>query len=205
MRSPPLPNTNHTNRSRAPTARPACCSYASETYVDRLRRRPSSGPSRSAPARPTCLTLTRAARVRAHCCCCYAARFLFRWGERVTPQHVKTEEESSPPNPFLCQPAHAHAKRATRKKNNQGGGASGWYRPGGFSYHEGDAADPRMTAAAAKRGVKLTSRSRPLAPGDFARFQHIIAMDDNNVRAIEVSLDDAREIYGRGVEGRNPV
>jgi hypothetical protein len=87
--------------------------------------------------------------------------------------------------PSFKQHAHRSNKRATRKKN-QGGGASGWYRPGGFSYHEGDAADPRMTAAAAKRGVKLTSRSRPLAPGDFARFQHIIAMDDNNVRAIEV-------------------
>lgn len=39
-----------------------------------------------------------------------------------------------------------------------GGGSSDWYLPGGFSYHEGDAADPRMTATASRRGVKLTSR-----------------------------------------------
>jgi hypothetical protein len=30
-----------------------------------------------------------------------------------------------------------------------GGGSSNWYLPGGFSYHEGDASDPRMTAAGA--------------------------------------------------------
>jgi hypothetical protein len=28
-----------------------------------------------------------------------------------------------------------------------GGGASNWYLPGGYSYHEGDDADARMTAA----------------------------------------------------------
>ncbi len=28
-----------------------------------------------------------------------------------------------------------------------GGGAHDWYKPGGCSYHEGDAADARMSAA----------------------------------------------------------
>jgi hypothetical protein len=93
-----------------------------------------------------------------------------------------------------------------------GGGASNWYKPGGFSYHEGDDADERITAAGAcggrtshsrvcssesscpvaadlahtpvlsctapfppllaavKRGVKLTSKSRPLQPQDLTRF-----------------------------------
>ncbi|GBF99308.1 tyrosine phosphatase [Raphidocelis subcapitata] len=70
-----------------------------------------------------------------------------------------------------------------------GGGASGWYKPGGFSYHEGDPADPRMTAAAAGRGVRLTSRSRPLAPADFGRFKYIVGMDGANVRAILTAAD----------------
>jgi protein-tyrosine phosphatase len=42
-----------------------------------------------------------------------------------------------------------------------GGGMRAWYRTG-TSYHEGDPADARMTAAAAKRGVQLTSVSRPM-------------------------------------------
>ena len=60
------------------------------------------------------------------------------------------------------------------------------YKPSGYSYHEGDAADPRMTAAASKRGVRLTSRSRPLQPADFKRFKYIVGMDANNMRAILV-------------------
>lgn len=42
------------------------------------------------------------------------------------------------------------------------------------SYHEGDASDERMAAAAARRGVKLTSRSRPLRPEDLSKFDYII-------------------------------
>lgn len=66
-----------------------------------------------------------------------------------------------------------------------GGGASNWYKPGGFSYHEGDAADSRMAAAAIKRGVRLTSRSRPLKPEDWSTFRHVVCMDGDNVRAVK--------------------
>jgi hypothetical protein len=34
-----------------------------------------------------------------------------------------------------------------------GGGSSNWYLPGGFSYHEGDPSDSRMTAAGLGRVV----------------------------------------------------
>jgi protein-tyrosine phosphatase len=61
-----------------------------------------------------------------------------------------------------------------------GGGNPSWYQTNGFSYHEGDPADRRMTAAAHKRGVTLTSVSRPLKPCDFERFQYVIAMDEKN-------------------------
>jgi protein-tyrosine phosphatase len=81
------------------------------------------------------------------------------------------------------------ASRYTIDSCGTGGGASGWYKPGGFSYHEGDAADSRMTAAASGRGVKLTSRSRPLCPDDLIAFQTIVCMDDENVRSVRVAVD----------------
>ncbi|OQR94018.1 hypothetical protein THRCLA_08273 [Thraustotheca clavata] len=65
-----------------------------------------------------------------------------------------------------------------------GGGASGWYKPNGWSYHEGDSADSRMKKEAKKRGYHLTSKSRPLNPEDLHRFDHIICMDNNNVQAV---------------------
>ena len=41
-----------------------------------------------------------------------------------------------------------------------------------------------MAAAAIERGVRLTSRSRPLQPADLAKFDYIIGMDQKNIRAI---------------------
>jgi protein-tyrosine-phosphatase len=46
-----------------------------------------------------------------------------------------------------------------------------------------------MTAAAAKRGVDLTSLSRPLRPEDLQRFDYILAMDYANKAAIEEATD----------------
>ena len=54
-------------------------------------------------------------------------------------------------------------------------GISGW--------HSGDSADRRMMAHAAKRGYELTHRSRRFYPeADFADFDLIIGMDDENIR-----------------------
>lgn len=57
-----------------------------------------------------------------------------------------------------------------------GGGSPDWYREGGWSYHEGDAADGRMRDHASRRGISLTSRSRPLTPQDLTTFDNIVAM-----------------------------
>ena len=47
---------------------------------------------------------------------------------------------------------------------------------------------PQLTVCAAlRRGVVLTSRSRPLVPLDLARFDYVIGMDEKNTRAIKVS------------------
>lgn len=48
------------------------------------------------------------------------------------------------------------------------------YKEKGWAYHEGDPSDQRMLAAAAKRSVCLTSRSRPLRPEDMTTFDYIL-------------------------------
>lgn len=54
----------------------------------------------------------------------------------------------------------------------------------GWAHHVGEEADERMTAAAQKRNIKLTSKSRPLEPEDFNKFDFIIGMDDENNKEI---------------------
>lgn len=49
-----------------------------------------------------------------------------------------------------------------------------------YNLFQGNPADPRMKAAALKRGVKLTSISRPIRPSDFEEFDLILAMDKSN-------------------------
>ncbi len=46
--------------------------------------------------------------------------------------------------------------------------------------HAGEPADARMRQHAEKRGLLLTSISRPLTPEDFATFDCIIGMDEQN-------------------------
>ncbi|CAA0825212.1 Unknown protein [Striga hermonthica] len=51
---------------------------------------------------------------------------------------------------------------------------------GTINYHEGDQADPRMRAASKRRGIEITSLSRPIRPSDFGDFDLILAMDRKN-------------------------
>lgn len=51
---------------------------------------------------------------------------------------------------------------------------------GTIDYHEGEPADARMKAAAIKRGVQITSISRPIQSSDFEQFDVILAMDKKN-------------------------
>lgn len=65
-----------------------------------------------------------------------------------------------------------------------------WHRykigtKGGWSYHVGHDADERMAAAAKKRDIHLTSKSRPLEPEDFDKFDFIIGMDYDNSQEIK--------------------
>lgn len=45
---------------------------------------------------------------------------------------------------------------------------------------KGNQADPRMRAASKKRGIQITSISRPIKPSDFRDFDLILAMDKQN-------------------------
>jgi len=51
-------------------------------------------------------------------------------------------------------------------------------------YHEGDPADARMIKHAEKRGIYLTSISRPVNKADFTTFDYIFPMDHDNQNAL---------------------
>lgn len=51
-------------------------------------------------------------------------------------------------------------------------------------YHEGEPADARMRAHAIRRGYNITHISRPLVSSDWDRYDMIIGMDNQNIRAL---------------------
>ncbi len=56
---------------------------------------------------------------------------------------------------------------------------------GTAAYHVGEPPDPRTRQAAARRGYDLTAlRARIVEPGDFERFDLILAMDRENLRVL---------------------
>ncbi len=57
---------------------------------------------------------------------------------------------------------------------------------GTADYHVGRAPDPRSQRAAMRRGIDLSGlRARQVAAEDFERFDLILAMDRQNLRALE--------------------
>lgn len=66
---------------------------------------------------------------------------------------------------------------------------------GTSTYHQGERADSRMRAHAARRGYDLLSRSRPVTYEDFLYFDYIIGMDDSNLRMLidQAPTDDAMQ------------
>ncbi len=65
---------------------------------------------------------------------------------------------------------------------------------GTAGHHEGEPADPRSRAHAAKRGYVLDRRARRFRAADFARFDLVLALDDDNERALTrlATTDDDR-------------
>lgn len=55
---------------------------------------------------------------------------------------------------------------------------------GTSSYHIGSSPDRRMTAAAARRGIRLEGQARQFVASDFEQFDLILAMDKENYENI---------------------
>lgn len=53
---------------------------------------------------------------------------------------------------------------------------------GTLGYHAGELPDPRMRAAAKARGYVLESRAQAVTLAHLDRFDHVLAMDDDNLR-----------------------
>nr|WP_246513051.1 low molecular weight protein-tyrosine-phosphatase [Azospirillum picis] len=83
---------------------------------------------------------------------------------------------------------------------------------GTHAYHVGEPPDPRTQRAALARGIDLSGlRARKVTAGDFARFDHILAMDHGHLEqlrriappgagaALRLFLDDAPGLAGRSV------
>lgn len=59
---------------------------------------------------------------------------------------------------------------------------------GTHAFHVGEPPDPRAQEAAARRGVDLTGqRARRITAVDFVRFDYILAMDRENLAALEAA------------------
>ena len=53
-------------------------------------------------------------------------------------------------------------------------------------WHIGYPPDPRAESVAARNGVDISNlRARQVTPDDFRRFDHIVALDSNNLRDLE--------------------
>ena len=68
----------------------------------------------------------------------------------------------------------ALAERAGKTVELDSAGTGGW--------HVGELADPRTRAAAARRGYAIEHRARQFSADDFARFDLVLAMDQQNLR-----------------------
>ncbi|MDR0431310.1 MAG: low molecular weight phosphotyrosine protein phosphatase [Tannerellaceae bacterium] len=65
---------------------------------------------------------------------------------------------------------------------------------GTAAYHEGEPADSRMRMCASSRGLKLTSRSRPVGIEDFYDFDYIIGMDNSNLDDLKREAPDVESL-----------
>lgn len=54
-----------------------------------------------------------------------------------------------------------------------------------IDFHEGEPADARMRAHAARRGYQITHLSRPVRYNDFFDFDWIVGMDESNISKLK--------------------
>ncbi|MEN0063052.1 MAG: low molecular weight protein-tyrosine-phosphatase [Myxococcota bacterium] len=56
---------------------------------------------------------------------------------------------------------------------------------GTAAYHAGEPPDPRTVEVLRKHGVRALGTARQVVAADFDRFDHILAMDQSNLRALQ--------------------
>ncbi|KAL8029642.1 hypothetical protein ABFX02_14G238400 [Erythranthe guttata] len=76
---------------------------------------------------------------------------------------------------------------------------------GTINYHEGNPADQRMRAASKRRGIEITSLSRPIRASDFRDFDLILAMDKQNREDIIGAFERWRHREPLPADGANKV
>jgi protein-tyrosine phosphatase len=77
-----------------------------------------------------------------------------------------------------------------------------------INYHEGEPADARMRAHAARRGYHITHLSRPVRYSDFFDFDLIIGMDDSNIaklKAMAPGIDEEVKVVRMADYCRNKI
>jgi protein-tyrosine phosphatase len=65
---------------------------------------------------------------------------------------------------------------------------------GTAGYHRGELSDLRSREEALRRGVRLKSRARQFVAADFRRFDYVLAMDAENLAALQQLTDDPAEL-----------
>lgn len=63
---------------------------------------------------------------------------------------------------------------------------------GVMGWHTGDLPDKRTRANAAKHGIKLTHQARKSMPQDFDDFLHVVAMDEENFKALHTTFYETK-------------
>ena len=67
---------------------------------------------------------------------------------------------------------------------------------GTTGYHEGAPPDKRMGMALRRRGYHVFGQARKIEAADLAKFDLIVAMDEENLREVK-ALDVGREYWGK--------
>lgn len=75
------------------------------------------------------------------------------------------------------------------------------------AWHAGESPDPRMTRAAKKAGYRLAGAARAVHAEDYRHFDHILAMDAENLRTLvgrapEAAQDKIRMFRDHDPDGR---
>ena len=92
----------------------------------------------------------------------------------------------------ICRSPTAEAVMADLVRREGLDGAVTVESAGTGDWHVGDPPDARAAAEAARRGIPMRGTARQFRRGDFGRYDLVLAMDEDNARALRrLAPDDA--------------